>query len=381
MAALELGQEYVRAFRQEFKRRRDRVIEYLDRLSHVFDYQKPSGSYFVFPRVKDTVPWARDSRRLAYDILQQAKVALVPGVAFGPPGEAHLRINFGREVAEIDVAFARLEGYFNRSASPATREVPAYSGTGRPAKQLLRRLAVAYLSTLSSLFLRRKRPRVIAIVGSRGKTVMKRLLGELFTERYRVRTNPRSSNTEIGLPLAVLDLEIDTRSIGKILLALVQATWRALFSREWVEVLVLEFGVRQRGDMHQLLKAVRPDVAILTNLMPQYTSDLAFLRTLQEEVRVLCQEVGQRCQFIVDGDDPLLQEAVSDLPAAPITWHRNQVRQHDHGLLFQSNGHPYHITREVVGESERISIQVAILLAERWKGFSQEGIERFLTRT
>lgn len=378
MAALELGEEYTRAFREEFKRRRDRVIEHLDRLSHVFDYQKPSGSYFVFPRVKDTIPWARDSRRLAYDILEQARVALVPGVAFGPTGEAHLRINFGREVAEIDVAFERLEGYFNQSASSACREVSAYSGTGRPTKQLLRWVAVAYLSVLSRLFLWRKRPRVVAIVGSRGKTVMKRLLGELFAEHYRVRTNPRSCNTEIGLPLAVLDLEIDTRSTGRILLALVQATWRALFSREWVEVLVLEFGVRQRGDMHQLLKAVRPDVAILTNLMPQYTSDFAFLQTLQEEVRVLCREVGQRCQFIVDGDDPLLQEAVSGLPAAPVTLHRDQVRQHDHGLLFQSNGRPYHITREVVGESERVSIQVAVLLAERWEGFSREGVERFL---
>jgi hypothetical protein len=88
--------------------------------------------------------------------------------------------------------------------------------------------------------------------------------------------------------------------------------------------------------------------------------------------------VGQRCQFIVDGDDPLLQEAVSGLPIAPVTLHRDQVRQYDHSLQFQSNGRPYHITREVVGESERVSIQVAVLLAERWEGFSREGIERFL---
>ncbi|MBI3301674.1 MAG: hypothetical protein HYZ72_06310 [Deltaproteobacteria bacterium] len=59
-------------------------------------YDPESEIIFVFPRVKDTVPWARDSRRLAYDILQQARVALVPGVAFGPAGEAHLRINFSR---------------------------------------------------------------------------------------------------------------------------------------------------------------------------------------------------------------------------------------------------------------------------------------------
>ena len=98
IAALEQGGPHIAAFRRAFKERRDRTVEHLDRLSHIFDYQKPEGAYFVFPRVKDTVRWARDSRRLTLDILEQAKVALVSGIAFGPSGESHLRINFGREM-------------------------------------------------------------------------------------------------------------------------------------------------------------------------------------------------------------------------------------------------------------------------------------------
>ncbi|MGH8008183.1 MAG: pyridoxal phosphate-dependent aminotransferase, partial [Candidatus Binatia bacterium] len=116
IAALEYGDKHIATFRQAFKERRDRTLEHLDALSHIFDYQKPEGAYFVFPRVKDTVPWARDSRRLAGDILQRAKVALVPGVAFGPSGEAHLRINFGRELSDIEAAFERLEDYFHQPA-------------------------------------------------------------------------------------------------------------------------------------------------------------------------------------------------------------------------------------------------------------------------
>jgi aminotransferase len=102
LAALEYGQTHIATFRHAFKERRDRTLEYLDALSHIFDYQKPEGAYFVFPRVKDTVRWARDSSRLAADILEKAKVALVPGIAFGPSGEAHLRLNFGREPSDID---------------------------------------------------------------------------------------------------------------------------------------------------------------------------------------------------------------------------------------------------------------------------------------
>ena len=72
-----MGDEVVAGFRDEFHRGRDQVIERLDALPEVFDYQKPNSSYFVFPRIKDTVPLARDSRRLAADILSRARVALV----------------------------------------------------------------------------------------------------------------------------------------------------------------------------------------------------------------------------------------------------------------------------------------------------------------
>src|SRR5262245_18710356 len=259
VAALECGGAHIAAFRGAFKERRDRTLEHLDALSHVFDYQKPEGAYFVFPRVKDVVPWARDSRRLARRLLEEARVAVVPGVAFGPSGESHLRLNFGREPADIDAAFERLARYFGQrtpasvpvgtpAAPPVTPGVPAATEQSLGARRRLRRLAVPYLRALARVFLRRKKPLVIAIAGNRGKTVMKRLFGELLSARYKVRTNPRSYNTEIGLPLAVLNLEIETRSLWTILQTLARAAWIAFCSKEKLEVLVLEFGVRQRGD-------------------------------------------------------------------------------------------------------------------------------------
>jgi UDP-N-acetylmuramyl pentapeptide synthase len=339
----------------------------------------------VFPRVKDTVGGARDSRRLALDILDNAKVALVPGVAFGPSGEAHLRLNFGRERSDIDTAFERLEGYFRYRSLAQVQRGPvaqATAPTGTPliatSRHHVRRLAVPYLQALARIFLRRKKPLVIAIAGSRGKTVIKRVLGELLAARYRVRTNPRSYNTEIGLPLAVLDLELETQRPLKVLWTLVRAAWIALCSTEQPEILVLELGVRQPGDMQQLLRTVHPDIAVLTNLTPSYSTDLEFLRTLQEEIRVLCRELGPRCHFLVDGDDPLLREAVQTLLAPPVFLHRSQWSPNNQGLLLQSNGHTYHVSRELVGESERVSVQAAVALAERWTKLTEADINRFL---
>lgn len=399
MAALEYGAEHIAAFRRAFKARRDLTLEHLDRLSHVFDYQKPEGSYFVFPRVKDTVRWAHDSRRLTREVLEQAKVALVPGLAFGPSGEAHVRINCGREPADIERAFERLTRYFQPSpalhalrsprASEPDRTAPPgpHSPTPPPAsapRRRLRSLAIPYLRLLARIFLRRKKPLVIAITGSRGKTVTKRLLAELLAVRYRVRTNPRSYNTEIGLPLAVLNVEIAPQSVWSVLSTLGRASWNALLSAAPVEILVVEFGVRQRGDMRRLLRTVRPDIAIVNTLTPSYSTDVELLNTLQEEIRTLCDTVGPRCRFIIDGDDPLLADMAAAVSAAaaesadPLLVRRADWSPNGDGLVLRSPTRRYPVSRELIGESERSSVQAAVLLAERWTELSQADINGFL---
>src|SRR5262249_27157925 len=133
LAALELGDDSIDAFRAEFRRRRDHVLGRLDALPHVFDFQKPNASYFVFPRIKDTVPFARDSRRLAAEILERAHVALVPGVAFGPTGEAHLRFCYARPAEDIDRGFDRLDDFFaGRTPRIATGFKRATLSANRP---------------------------------------------------------------------------------------------------------------------------------------------------------------------------------------------------------------------------------------------------------
>jgi aminotransferase len=395
IAALEYGAPYLAEFRRAFKERRDRTLEHLDALSHIFDYQKPEGAYFVFPRVKDIVPRARDSRRLAMHILEQAKVALVPGVAFGPSGEAHLRINFGRELTDLDTAFERLQAYF-RQHLPLSHRVAALPSTATPveappsspvpvgnrrkkaARRFLRRTATRYFQGLARIFLRRKKPLVVAIAGNRGKTVLKRLFGELLSPHYRVRTNPRSYNTEIGLPLAVLNIELETKHSWKTLWAFVRAAWTAFASQEHVDILVLELGVRKRGDMRQLLRTVRPDITVLTALTPSYENDIEGVRIQQEEMRTLCQHVGADCHLLVENTDRLLEDTVQALALTFVPLGLAQWSRNGQGLVLRSDQREYPVTRELIGESERVAIQAAVLLAERWTKLTESDIRAFL---
>jgi aspartate/methionine/tyrosine aminotransferase len=109
MAALSGGDDHVQEFRTILARRRDLICERLDRVPHVFEYVRPEGAYYVFPRV---VADHEDSREFSLRLLNEARVTLTPGSAFGPSGEHHVRMAFCVDEAVIDNAFDRIERYF-----------------------------------------------------------------------------------------------------------------------------------------------------------------------------------------------------------------------------------------------------------------------------
>ncbi len=109
LAALLGSQDCVREFRRILQRRRDLMCSRLDRLSGVFRYIEPEGSYYLFPRILDP---SLDSSELALALLHQARVVTVPGDAFGPSGKGYLRLCFAGTDEEIEEAFDRLERFF-----------------------------------------------------------------------------------------------------------------------------------------------------------------------------------------------------------------------------------------------------------------------------
>ncbi|UCH46602.1 MAG: pyridoxal phosphate-dependent aminotransferase [Betaproteobacteria bacterium] len=109
MAALSGSDDHVREFRTILARRRELICERLNRVPHVFEYVRPEGAYYVFPRV---VADHKDSREFSLRLLNDALVTVTPGSAFGPTGEHHVRMAFCVDEDVIDTAFDRIERYF-----------------------------------------------------------------------------------------------------------------------------------------------------------------------------------------------------------------------------------------------------------------------------
>lgn len=125
------GDRSVQQLVEALGRRRNLVCNRLDQLAEVFSYVKPVGGYYVFPRfgaggVNTGVNGAQTgggtsgrgaklgegSIDFTLRVLNEAKVITIPGSAFGPTGENHIRMSFGADDAELNEAFDRLDKYF-----------------------------------------------------------------------------------------------------------------------------------------------------------------------------------------------------------------------------------------------------------------------------
>jgi len=106
IAAMKGPQGCVQDFHDEFEKRREILYKRLEKVDKIFSFQKTDGAYYVFPKIEAE---HRDSYEFAIRLLREAKVVTVPGAAFGPSGEHHVRMTFCGSRDEINEAFDRLE--------------------------------------------------------------------------------------------------------------------------------------------------------------------------------------------------------------------------------------------------------------------------------
>ncbi len=110
LAALQGPQDCIVEFRNKYKSARNLMCSRLDRLKDIFEYQKPGGSYLMFPKI--LLSEGRDSIAFCQKLLNETHVSTTPGVDFGPTGEGHLRLSFCVPEDMINTAFDRMEKYF-----------------------------------------------------------------------------------------------------------------------------------------------------------------------------------------------------------------------------------------------------------------------------
>ena len=103
LAAFEIDAATQEKITNEYRRRRDLMLSGLNELG--FTCAPPAGAFYAFP---DASRLSRDSREAAEILLNQANVATVPGIVFGPDGESHLRFSFSTSIETIEAGLDAL---------------------------------------------------------------------------------------------------------------------------------------------------------------------------------------------------------------------------------------------------------------------------------
>lgn len=117
---------------------------------------------------------------------------------------------------------------------------------------------------------------VVAITGSRGKTIVKELVyTALLKAGCRVVRSPRSWNSQIGVPLSVWRLEADT------------------------EVAVFEAGIDHPGQMEYIEKILHPTIGVLTHINGEHDGGFSSRDEKVAEKRLLLRD----CPVVIEGDD------------------------------------------------------------------------------
>lgn len=135
------------------------------------------------------------------------------------------------------------------------------------------------LQTLAASWRDRFSARVIGVTGSVGKTSTKEALAGLLAQRYCVLKSTGNLNTEVGLPLVLLELT--------------PAHQR----------LVLEMGMYDRGDIALLCRLARPSVGVVTNIGPSHLERLGSMERITDAKSELVESLPRDGVAILNADD------------------------------------------------------------------------------
>ena len=128
---------------------------------------------------------------------------------------------------------------------------------------------------------------VIAVTGSVGKTSTKDLIAAVLSQKYKVLKSPGNLNGQIGLPLNILSYHDE-------------------------DVMVLEMGMNDFGQIKTLSKIARPTISIITNIGTAHIGILGSRENILKAKLEILEGMEKDSPLIINNDDDLLNKLKLD---------------------------------------------------------------------
>jgi UDP-N-acetylmuramoyl-tripeptide--D-alanyl-D-alanine ligase len=138
------------------------------------------------------------------------------------------------------------------------------------------------LGNIAAAYRRRFNITVVGVTGSNGKTTTKEMIASVLSTRFKVHKSLGNLNTEVGLPLSVLELDSSHQAS------------------------VVEMGMNRSGDIAWLSRIAKPTIGVITNIGEAHIGYLGSRRNIALAKWELADSLPSEGVLILNADDPYL---------------------------------------------------------------------------
>lgn len=172
-------------------------------------------------------------------------------------------------------------------------------------KTFFKKIVTFILETESKLVLRKYRPKIIAVTGSVGKTSTKDAIFGVVGRSLVARKSMKSFNSEIGIPLTILNCENAWSNPVLWLKNIIKGFLLIVAPTHYPKWLVLEVGAGEPGDVARTTSLITPDIVVFTRFseVPVHVEFFKSATELFEEKALLVKSLRNTGVLILNADD------------------------------------------------------------------------------
>ena len=140
------------------------------------------------------------------------------------------------------------------------------------------------LHSLAKKLIEKNSPRVVAVVGSVGKTSTKNAIGKTLSKYRSVRYTKEGYNSDLGLPLSVFNIKHPNNlknifAWGVILFRCQSQVW---FGKQF-DIMISEIGIQSPGEIDEYLEFLNPEVVVVTSVSAEHMETMNDMDTVAKE--------------------------------------------------------------------------------------------------
>lgn len=131
---------------------------------------------------------------------------------------------------------------------------------------------------------------IVAITGSNGKTTTKDLVSSVLSVKFQIDKTEGNLNNHIGVPLTLCSMS------------------------EHTQIGVVEMGMNHAGEIAQLSRIAKPNVAVITNVGESHLEYLGSREGIAKAKLEIIEGLDSKGILMIHGDEPLLVQKISEIP-------------------------------------------------------------------